>query len=43
MLFRSNLTDAQVSINLSGSANTVDSLGLGISSDAVDTAGAYAD
>ena len=33
-----NQTDSQVVINLSGSANTVDSLGLGISSDAVDTA-----
>jgi flagellin len=30
--------DSQVTINLSGSANTVDSLGLGISGDAVDTA-----
>jgi flagellin len=31
-------TDSQVTINLSGSGNTVDSLGLGISSDSVDTA-----
>ena len=33
-----NQTDSQVSINLAGSANTVDSLGLGITTDAVDTA-----
>jgi flagellin len=31
-------TDSQVTVNLSGSANTVDSLGLGISNDKVDTA-----
>ena len=33
-----NQADGQVTINLSGSANTVDSLGLGINNDAVDTA-----
>jgi flagellin len=31
-------TDAQVTVNLSGSANTVDSLGLGITNDKIDTA-----
>jgi flagellin len=31
-------TDSQVTVNLSGSANTVDTNGLGINSDAVDTA-----
>jgi flagellin len=34
-----NQTDSQVTINLSGSANIVDSSGLGISSNAVDTIG----
>jgi flagellin len=33
----SSLANSEVSVALSGSANTVDSLGLGISSDAVDT------
>jgi len=32
-------TDSQVNVNLSGSANTVDSLGLGISGDDVKTTG----
>jgi flagellin len=35
----SSLSTSQVTISLSGSANTVDSLGLGISNDAVDTIG----
>ncbi|HLX45781.1 MAG TPA: flagellin [Bryobacteraceae bacterium] len=32
-------TNSQISINLAGSANTVDTVGLGISTDAVDTVG----